>query len=452
MPRGAGSGSYLLLQYEEPWSYWVWRWWESEPVKSLEYLHALLTQQVAASPAALPTLLWLALRALEHPELAPYLADPLLPYQGKFLSLDSQQSALLRASQQPSSESYCQGMLWGALYRPAEQKAIACRVAVAALSKAQGLGWASPEALLPVSADVAQSASVALTEALRLIEQVGLPPPRPVRLVYAVENAGSAAGESLGLPLFLATLSALIERPLVAEWGATGALGEGALRSVGWIEAKAAALSELGLGLLSPEHVSTLAEAAARALHDGAVFTQASAAVVYPLVPDPTFLAADTELADILGARAGIEAFEQTVCAALERHGGFLYRRQAGVEEGIRAAFVTPEAACAAAIAVQQALMRRQWPTNTEPLLARMGVFRGGAERVNQGYFGQAPGQAFRLMQAAQVGQILLPEELAPYATAPITALGMHRLRDLSVALSLCRLDAPEVPVCALPK
>ena len=420
-------------------------------MKSLEYLHALLTQRATTPPAALPTLLWLALRTLEHPELAPYLADPLLPYKGEFLSLDSQQRALLRAFQQLPSEPPWQGMLWGALYRPAEQKAIACRVAVAALPKTMGLGWASPEAILPVSADVAQSASIALTEALRLIEQVGLPPPRPAQLVYAIENAGSAAGDSLGLPLFLATLSALTEQPLRANWGATGALGEGALRSVGWIEAKAAALSAQGLKLLSPEGVATLAEAAARALHEGAVFTQAPAAVVYPLVPEPTFLAADAELPDLLGARAGIEAFEQTVCAALERHGGFLYRRQAGVEEGIRAAFATPEAACAAAIAVQQALVRRQWPTNTEPLLARIGLFRGGAERVNQGYFGQAPGQAVRLMQAAQVGQILLPEELAPYSAAPTTALGMHRLRDLSVALSLCRVDAPEVPVCALP-
>ncbi len=54
-------------------------------------------------------------------------------------------------------------------------------------------------------------------------------------------------------------------------------------------------------------------------------------------------------------------------------------------------------------------------------------------------------------MQAAQVGQILLPEELAPYTSTPTTSLGMHRLRDLSVALSLCRLDAPEVPACTLP-
>ncbi len=351
-------------------------------MKSLEFLHALLTQQATASPAAVPTLLWLALRSLEHPELAPYIADPLLPYNGEFLSLDSQQRALLRVAQQLPRGSSWQGMLWGALYRPAEQKAIACRVAVAALPKTTGIGWAAPEAILPVSEDVAQSASVALTEVLRLIEQVGQPPPRPVQLVYAIENAGSAAGDSLGLPLFLATLSALTEQPIGANWGATGALGEGSLRSVGWTAAKAATLAEQGVQLLSPDQVATLAEAAALVLDKGAVFTQAPVTIISPIVPEPTFLALDTELPDLLGARAVIAAFEQTACAALERHGGFLYRRQAGVEEGIRAAFATPEAACAAAVAVQQALLRRQWHGNSTPLLARIGLCRGVAERV----------------------------------------------------------------------
>jgi predicted ATPase/class 3 adenylate cyclase len=266
-----------------------------------------------------------------------------------------------------------------------------------------------------------------------------------------VEQAEEAVGDSLGLPLFLAMLSALTERPLNPAWGATGALLKGTLKSVGWIGAKAESLAAHDVTLLCPENVSTLAEAAAKALLQGDVFTQPTRTQTYPLVSEPTFLAADTELPDPLGARAGIAAFEQTVCAALERHGGFLYRQQAGVEEGVRAAFATPQEACAAAVAVQQALLYRLWPEGTVPLRARIGIFKGSAERVQEGYFGVAPGQALRLMQAAQPGQILLPEELVSFTPAPVMPLGKHRLRDLSMTLTLYRLDAPGVPLCDLP-
>jgi predicted ATPase/class 3 adenylate cyclase len=425
------------------------------PPKALERLQALLERRTGApTAAAAPTLVWLALKALEHPELAPYLADPLLPCAGEFLSLDSQQWALQNAAVGLLDKNIpCLGMLWGALYRPAEQKAVACRVAVAALpvENLATTGWPDPEPILLVSADVRQSAEAALTEALRLIEQVGLPPPRPVRLLYAVEQAEEAVGDSLGLPLFLAMLSALTERPLNPAWGATGALLKGTLKSVGWIGAKAESLAAHDVTLLCPENVSTLAEAAAKALLQGDVFTQPTRTQTYPLVSEPTFLAADTELPDPLGARAGIAAFEQTVCAALERHGGFLYRQQAGVEEGVRAAFATPQEACAAAVAVQQALLYRLWPEGTVPLRARIGIFKGSAERVQEGYFGVAPGQALRLMQAAQPGQILLPEELVSFTPAPVMPLGKHRLRDLSMTLTLYRLDAPGVPLCDLP-
>ena len=418
--------------------------------RALARLNALLKALESMPPEARQGGLWLALQALGDPQLIPYVSDPLLPLEGAFLSLDSQLLALQAARASLPANAGGLGTIWGALYLPAQQKARPCRVAVAALSAPTELGWPLPEPVAPVSPSVARSAAAALREALALIERVGMPPPRPVHLLYGVEEGLSAAGDSLGLPLFLATLSALTGLPLRPQLGATGALAEGALCAVNWTEAKRTALQAEGISLLSHSDVETLAEAATQALEGGEGFRYCVPSAVPPLVALPTFLVADVELSDLLGARDEIAAFERTVCAALERQGGFLYRRQAAVEEGIRAVFATPEAACAAGVAVQQALVRHPWAAGCAPLLARIGLYQGSAERVRDGYFGAAPGMAFRLMQAAHAGQILLPQELAAEVTLVTVALGIHRLRDLSMALNLCRLDAPEVPHCEL--
>ncbi|MBB6051480.1 AAA family ATPase [Armatimonas rosea] len=218
-----------------------------------------------------------------------------------------------------------------------------------------------------------------------------------------------------------------------------------------WVAEKEAALKEIGSELLSPLTTPTLVDAADKALVGGGIFISPKAPSIPPLVAEPTFLAVDLELEIGTTRRSQIIAFEETACAALERAGGFLYRSNAGVEEGIRAVFATPEAACQGAVMVQQALYHRQWQPDTKPLLGRIGIYRGGAERLPDGYLGEAPRMAVRLMQAAQAGQVLLPRALTTTTEFPATVLGTHRLRDLSSIEELCQLNPPDVPPCTLP-
>lgn len=418
-------------------------------IVELGWLEMLLHSLKGASSPSGSARVWLARECLKRPRLAPFLDDPLLTYQGEFLSLDRQQLALETAWESRDDQSGAVGLLWGALYFPAMQKAVAARIAVAELPLETPESWFLLEPLEPMPECVQASAQKGLIEALRLIEQAGLPPPRPCRLLYQVEHVAQVTGDSLGLPLFLALLSVLLQVPLRPRLGATGAVEEGVLRPVGWVTEKRAALEAHGIVLLSPESCSDLAGAAQQALDGGPALTPQGRAVS-PLVPAPTFLVADVALELSDQQVAQVAAFESSVCAALVRCSGFLYRERAGVEEGIRAAFATVESACAAALALQQALLRRPWPEQNAPLLARVGIAQGEAERIAEGYRSEAARLAVRLMQAAQPGQILVPMELLAGQTYDYTSLGTHRLRDLSTRLTLAQLESPEVPRCTL--
>jgi predicted ATPase len=196
----------------------------------------------------------LARRILEHPVLQPWHDDPLRTLGGVYPSLD----ALTEIAQaRPESEESTVGTLWGALYLPAEGSAVPVQVRAARTPDVETL-----VAARPLSPEVERSAQAAWEAARKLLPESGS------GLCYDIEAEGidselaaAVAGDSLGLPLALAFWSALTEKPLPDNLGATGAIQGDRIAPVGWVEAKRDALSQRGVRTLAPGEVKTLKEA-----------------------------------------------------------------------------------------------------------------------------------------------------------------------------------------------
>lgn len=420
----------------------------------------LLRQAMMVSLSERRAYLELARSALGHPALAPFHVDPLYSDEGLFLSLDMQARAVEQALAHVSPKESAVGGCWGALYLPAENRARACRVWAAVDWAQKGTwGWPDPVSVIPLAPEVSRSAQTALAAALAVVESSCLSCPwiSPAPLYFMVEGAQEARGDSLTLPLALAFLSALTRLPLPANLGATGTIHEGRIGAVGWLSEKRAALLSQGIQLAEPPESASVAELAASTLLGGEGLLPKVVDKVRqaPAVLSPTLFVADLELDPLLWGtnpplvRQIISDFEARAHQAIASEGGYLYRRRAGGDEGIRAVFVEPKSACRAACALQKALKIHLWPSSHPVVLARIGIHRGPAERVEDGYFGPAPRLAVHLMQAAAPGQILLTttvaEALSSEALAPIP-LGLYRLRELSLVLPLFRLEGEGVP------
>jgi class 3 adenylate cyclase len=119
-----------------------------------------------------------------------------------------------------------------------------------------------------------------------------------------------------------------------------------------------------------------------------------------------TFLFTDVEgstrrwEADADGMRAALAAHDEVLRAAIEAHGGWLFKH-AG--DGVRAAFASPRSAVGAAVAAQRKL----------ELPVRMGLATGEAEPREADYFGAVLNRAARVMATGHGGQILLAESTA---------------------------------------
>ncbi len=93
--------------------------------------------------------------------------------------------------------------------------------------------------------------------------------------------------------------------------------------------------------------------------------------------------------------RAALAAHDEVLRAAIEAHGGWLFKHTG---DGVCAVFTSPKAAVEAAVAAQQAL----------ELPVRMGISTGEAELRGSDYFGAVLNRAARVMAAGHGGQILL--------------------------------------------
>ena len=150
-----------------------------------------------------------------------------------------------------------------------------------------------------------------------------------------------------------------------------------------------------------------------------------------------TFLFTDVEgstrrwEADADGMRIALAAHDETLRAAIEAQGGWLFKHTG---DGVCAAFASPRSAVDAAVAAQREL----------GLPVRMGIATGEAELRGADYFGPVLNRAARVMAAGHGGQILLAESTAVLVGGvDLVDLGPRRLRDLPAAVGVFQVQAP---------
>ena len=103
--------------------------------------------------------------------------------------------------------------------------------------------------------------------------------------------------------------------------------------------------------------------------------------------------------------RAALARHDIALKGAIEGNGGWLFKHTG---DGVLAAFHTPRAAIAAAVAAQRAL----------ELPVSMGICTGEAELRGEDYFGPALNRAARTMVAGHGGQVLVTASTAATAAA----------------------------------
>ena len=149
-----------------------------------------------------------------------------------------------------------------------------------------------------------------------------------------------------------------------------------------------------------------------------------------------TFLFTDVEGStrrwenDANAMRAALAAHDEVLRAAIEAHGGWLFKHTG---DGVCAAFGSPRSAVDAAVAAQRAL----------ELPVRMGIATGEAELRGADYFGAVLNRAARVMAAGHGGQILMADSTAGLLSGvDLVDLGPRRLRDLPTAVGLFQVRA----------
>ena len=131
-----------------------------------------------------------------------------------------------------------------------------------------------------------------------------------------------------------------------------------------------------------------------------------------------------------MAMRAALAAHDEALGAAVEAHGGFLFKHTG---DGVCAAFASPRSAVDAAVAAQRAL----------ELPVRMGLATGEAELRGADYFGAVLNRAARVMAAGHGGQVLLDGTTAGLCSSiDLIALGPRRLRDIAKPVEMFQVLA----------
>ncbi len=427
-----------------------------------------------ATPEERQTVLALVLRAGSHPTLEPFRRDPLLPLNGRFLSLDARLAGVRAILANLGEPQDMVGSVGGALYLPASRTAVACAVRVAVLRAESLERWEPPACVHPVSPDLQLSARNAFEAALRLLLFVcpGESVPFPSRVFWGVDGIEDAtieatAGDSLGLPLLLAFVSALGGLPVPSDVGATGALlPPDRVAPVGFVDEKCAAFRARrgpAARFLTPADGANIREIAARV---GAPWRTRFAAAAqsgdaFSLPPSavPTFVFAEIENAPVFWVdsaarmRAVLPLYEAMFADCMARHGGKPFLARAGTGEATGAVFADPAQAADAAVHLLRYARAALWDdVFGESLPIRVGVHRGDGEPSGDAWRGAGPALASRIAGAASAFQILASDAVHS-AVTPLGWVnhGSHRLRDLSEAVVLWQVVAPGLPAVSVP-
>src|ERR1700728_3516636 len=152
-----------------------------------------------------------------------------------------------------------------------------------------------------------------------------------------------------------------------------------------------------------------------------------------------TFLFTDVEgstrrwEADADAMRVALAAHDEVLRAAIEGHGGWLFKHTG---DGVCAAFASPRSAVDAAMAAQRAL----------ELPVRMGLATGEAELRDGDYFGAVLNRAARVMAAGHGGQVLMADSTAGLLSGvDLIDLGSRRLRDLPTPVQVFQVQAEDM-------
>jgi class 3 adenylate cyclase len=163
--------------------------------------------------------------------------------------------------------------------------------------------------------------------------------------------------------------------------------------------------------------------------------------------PDPgartilfTDIVGSTELTQQLGdqaAMAVVEAHDRVVRGALAAHGG---REVKHLGDGIMAAFLSPQEACACAERIQRDL-RALDSGNTQPIWLKIGAASGDPLERDGDFFGTTVQLASRLCAHATAGQILVsPEVAARTSTSRFGELGEVKLKGFAEPVRALKL------------
>jgi len=124
--------------------------------------------------------------------------------------------------------------------------------------------------------------------------------------------------------------------------------------------------------------------------------------------------------------RAAVRRHDQLVTLAVEHEGGHVVK---AMGDGMMAVFADAPSGVAAAVSVQRALLREDWPV---PISARAGLHTGVAEPDGGDYHSPAVNRAARVAAAAHPGQILVTSATAALVDGfELRDLGEREMRGL---------------------
>ena len=167
-----------------------------------------------------------------------------------------------------------------------------------------------------------------------------------------------------------------------------------------------------------------------------------------PHSPDVTFMFTDIEGSTTLLQRLGtdyavvLERHRELIHGAVTRNGGRVVDCRG--DESF-AAFADGASAAAAAVAAQLALLGERWPEDVQ-VRVRMGLHRGRAQVVGDGFVGMAVHHAARVSATARGSEILASAETVEHAGLETVDLGEHQLKGVPRRTRLVRVLAPGLP------
>lgn len=153
--------------------------------------------------------------------------------------------------------------------------------------------------------------------------------------------------------------------------------------------------------------------------------------------------------------RPAVALHTALIIQAIEEHGGVAFKT---IGDAVQAAFPLADHALEAALAAQRSLQSAEWPTETGPLLVRMGLHTGPAEverssgRVDYAV-SHTLNRVARIMSAGHGGQILLSLETAKLVEHDLPPeisfkdMGEHHMKGMTRLEHLFQVCAPGLPV-----